>query len=94
MATVLGIIIAFLLMGYIGGKIARRPGRPFSHGFWLCGFLSLIGLLVLLSLGRLDAEEYRGGGAARKGRGRARNVMNGSIPTWRLARIARRICSS
>ena len=63
MTTVLGIVIAFLLMGYIGGKIARRPGLPFSHGFWLCGFLSLIGLLVLLSLGRLDAKEYRGGGA-------------------------------
>ena len=63
MATILGGVIAFLLMGFIGGKVARRRGRPFSHGFWLCGFLGLIGLLLLLSLGRLDAEEYRGGGA-------------------------------
>lgn len=63
MATILGILIAFVCMGLLVGSIARRRGRPFGLWFFLGGLFGLLALIVLLIMPRLRTGDYRGGGA-------------------------------
>ncbi|MBT3927520.1 MAG: hypothetical protein HOF33_11100 [Rhodospirillaceae bacterium] len=62
MTTILGTLIAFVIMGFLIGSIARRRGRPFGLWFFLGGLFGLLSLIVLLVMPRLEAGDYRGGG--------------------------------
>jgi hypothetical protein len=61
MAAIVGILIAFVGMGFLVGSIARRRGRPFGLWFILGGLFGLVSLIVLLIIPRLEAVDYRGG---------------------------------